>query len=347
MSRDAYTGAEVDSVQPEDFLDQYSGHVGTFYDAAFFRLTDASGTDDITATLSPDFDAGGLKSGMRFSFVSPAANTGPVTLSINGGTPIDVLDARGVALPQDAFSAGLMLHVEYDGSDFRLTSALGVDTGALFGHWVFESSDTWEKPDGLADGRAVMLEAWGAGAGGGSDSGGGGGGYAWRTVRAEELPSSLSVTVAPGASAGTHGGNTTLGSLLTAYGGQAGSGDNGGRGAGSHESGADGGYIGGGDGGTPFEAPDIDAQPPEAAQDRYAGGGGASSGTSPAEVRNGARAVWGGGGGGGGTSGDPGNGGPSIHGGNGGNHGQAGQPRGGGGGRDAPGGRGEARITLL
>ena len=339
MSRETFTGASAASVAPDVFLDQYSGHIGTLYNAANFRLTEVSGVDDITATLAPDFDAGGLVDGMKFSFLCAGANTGPVRLGINGEPLFDVLDAAGVALPPGALSAGLLVQTEFRGGAFRITSPGGVDAGAVYAHWVFEESDTWTPPDGLPDDRLVLVEAWGGGGGGSSDSGGsraagGGAAYMRGLFRAVLLPSSISITVGAGGALNTVGGDTTFGSLLTAYGGGRGASSQGGGGAGSHEPGGiiSAGAIGGGDGAADdffgFDATTI------------WGGGGGSRASGDA---NGGRAVYGGGGGASGS----GSGGQSIYGGNGGNPGQAGQVPGGGGGSQAPGARGECRITLI
>ena len=337
MSRETFTGASAASVAPDAFLDQYAGHIGTLYNAANFRLTEVSGVDDITATLAPDFDAGGLIDGMKFSFLCAGANTGPVRLGINGEPLFDVLDAAGVALPPGALSAGLLVQTEFRGGAFRVTSPGGVDSGAVYAHWVFEESDTWTPPDGLPDDRLVMVEAWGGGGGGDSLSGGAGGGggaYMRGLFRAVLLPSSVSITIGQGGGVGSPasaGGNTTFGALLTAYGGGGGGvfdfgegavAATGGTGGGSHEAGgiASGGEVGGGES---FGA----------ARTLWGGGGG-----------GGGRAVYGGAGG---ATGNSGTGGQSIYGGNGGNSGSAGQVPGGGGGRNAPGARGECRITLI
>lgn len=337
MSRDAYTSADVSTVAPGDFLDQYAGHIKKFYDASCLRLTGVTGTDDIEATATPDFDTDGLVAGMRFVFVAGAGNTGPVTLAINGGSQVDVLDAEGIALPSGRFSAGMVVQVYYDGADFRVISSGGTSSGALHGWWVFEASGAWTKPDWLSDDAPLTVEAWGAGGGGStgaSGGGGGGGAYMRHTFRGEDVPSSVTVTIGAGGAAGSTGGtggNTTFGALLTAYGGGPGTSVLGGGGAGSHDagtSGADGGgYLGGGRGGF---VSDTTAQAAGDASSLWAGGGGALA------ALNGGRAVYGGAGGGGPT----GDGGVSIWGGNGGDAGVAGTVPSGGGGHNAPGANG-------
>ena len=73
MTRDAYSSADVSTVAPGDFLDEYSGHIKQFYDAAAFPLTGVAGVNDLTATLSPALDGDGLVTGMRVSVSAPAA----------------------------------------------------------------------------------------------------------------------------------------------------------------------------------------------------------------------------------------------------------------------------------
>ena len=111
-------------------------------------------------------------------------------------------------------------------------------TAAVFTE--FTSSGTYTKDPGAS---FIMVEAWGAGGGGGSGQynatrsaghGGGGGAYTMRVFKASDVPSSVAVAIGAGGaggparttagsgSYGSPGGNTTFGSLLTAYGGTGG-----------------------------------------------------------------------------------------------------------------------------
>jgi hypothetical protein len=212
---------------------------------------------------------------------------------------------------------------------------------------VFNASGTWTKPVG---GNRVLVQAWGAG-GGGTDgdsgvetgSGGGGGAYVERWFLISELGSTETVTVGLGGAAAqgggdaSVGGNTTFGSLLTAYGG-GGAGFN--VGAGTSGGGGGAGTLGvgqtitsdtGGTGGIPAAA----AAGADSSFGAGGGGGGSSGGV-------GGSSLYGGGGGGGssqaggssfyGGGGGGFTGGTSVFGGAGGGNGANGTAPGGGGG---------------
>lgn len=198
---------------------------------------------------------------------------------------------------------------------------------------------TWTKPSGLPTNAMVFVQMWGGGGGGGGaggdgttgSGGGGGGAYVEAWFRASELGSTVSLNVAGGGNGGSSGangsvgGNSTFGTLLTAYGGGGGlSGSTGGGGGGALSAGS------GATGGNPA--------PSSSSSD---GGGSGGAGTS---LRGGA------GGGNGAASGLSGTaGGASRHGGGGGAGGcGAGQSTTNAGGASAfagAGGRGGAGTT--
>jgi hypothetical protein len=239
---------------------------------------------------------------------------------------------------------------------------------------TFTSSGTWTKPVGL---KFITVKAWGGGGSGGrADSGGygggggGGGGYAEKTIMADDLGTTETVTIGNGGAAtasvgnGNVGGNTTFGSLLTAYGGGAGGGVNsssgaGGGGGGSMQVGTDAsGTTAGTGGATPSAAAETDNSTGGGGggtgggsniggRSYLGGGGGGAGGTSGSGT--GGSVIKGGGGGGGckGSSGTGSDGGTSVEGGAGGRGGSQGagvagsQPGGGGGGNyNATGGAG-------
>lgn len=188
----------------------------------------------------------------------------------------------------------------------------------------FASSGTYTKPTGAV---GVLVLAWGGGAGGasGNNTGGsGGGGFNWRIFDAADVGATETVTIGAGGAATVAGGDTTFGTLLTAYGGAPGIGTRGGGGGGGAGAGSagNGGGPGGGAVGSAADGEDNDG---------WGGGGGGGDG---ANFRGG-DSGYGGGGGGGSTS--TGRGGNSMYGGGG-----SGGEAGGAGGTSVFGGNGGA-----
>jgi hypothetical protein len=204
---------------------------------------------------------------------------------------------------------------------------------------TYLTSTTWTKPAGA---RIVIVEAWGGGAGGKlgtQPGGGGGGGYAEIIIPADDLGSSVAITIGAGGVAGGasggNGGDTTFGAFVTGPGGVASAGSSGGDSGGGQK---------GGDSDSGFKA----------GNGGYSGGGGGAIGGS------GGNAIKGGGGGAGGGNNNP-AGGTSVYGGNGGagagSEGTAGSgavPGGGGGSAGSgetatsgAGGAGQITITVI
>ncbi len=112
---------------------------------------------------------------------------------------------------------------------FRVNaSATGVElaVGVAQGYEQFLTSGTWTKP---IDATWVFVEVIGGGGGGAAYAaagqlllGGLGGDVVFRILRAADLPPAVSVTVGAGAAAGSDGGTSSFGSLITATGGKAG-----------------------------------------------------------------------------------------------------------------------------
>lgn len=252
----------------------------------------------------------------------------------------------------------------------KLMTALRVSQALAVGgtnRQTFISSGTWTAPAGYSAESEVTVEMWGGGGGGGRrnstiSGGGGGGSYAKASFRLGDLGATVAVTVGTGgagatSSNGVAGGNSTFGSLLTAFGGGSGTSGVGGGGAGGGGVGANGsaggagGSLGGGAGST-ASGGGVDGVFPQA------GGGG---GNGAATVFKGGNSLYGGAGGGGSTGSTSFAGGTSVFGGNGGasastnaGSGTNGSiPGGGGGGGGAnggtvggDGGRGEVRVIV-
>lgn len=220
---------------------------------------------------------------------------------------------------------------------------------------TFLNSGTYTKPTGL---KKVFVQAWGGGASGASSTGqnaggGGGGGYFERWIEASAIDATEVVTIGNGGggvtgnTGGTAGGNTTFGSLVTAYGGVGGSSS-----AGS-TSGGSGGDIQ--SGGSVFRG--LGASAAAGGIGALWGGGGGGGVNDATTGFGGGNALYGGAGGGGScveTANSHGVGGTSVYGGNGGDAnattGVAGSVPGGGGGgagngTSGAGGKGKIVVT--
>ena len=196
----------------EGFGNEYARHVKTLYDASVLPLTGTAGTANaVTTTLAPVFDAEGLKERMKFTIVWAATNTGPVTLSVNGGAAKAVVDNAGNALAAGSLTAGLMSLLEYVGGSFRVHAPLVVGGGAKTDYQEFTASGTWTKPAGLSASALLIVQLWaggGGGTGGATGQGGGGGGYAQLVVPASAVPASVAVTIGSGGAINTSGSIT-------------------------------------------------------------------------------------------------------------------------------------------
>lgn len=319
-------------------------------------------TGDADRTL--DISAGSVTISAFGATVVDDADASAVrtTLGLVIGTNVQAYDATLTSLAAVSGVAGDILYASgadawarlAKGSDGQiLTLASGVPSWATVTSTApnvqaFTSSDTWTKPSSLSANSLVLLQAWGAGgsggrAGSGDGAGGGGGGaYSYRWCLLSQLGSTETVTIGAGGTAvtadntaGNAGGNTTIGSLLTAYGGGGGGGTNtlppGGGGGGVFSAGATGGSDAlGATGGAPLGGTGTGTSGAAGGASTFGGGGGGdpNSGTGGA---GGASVDGGGGGGGGSSNGSGGAGGASIRGGG-----------GGGGGGDTAGGSGGA-----
>jgi hypothetical protein len=367
--RTTFSNLSTPPLAGTSFLAEYAERLKSLFDASAFPLTNVAGTGNaVTADLDPPLDAGGLVNGMKFTLTWAASNTGAVTLAINGGTAVPVVDADNAALSASTLVAGRRSLIEYISGSFRiLSSAGGGAAGAGPAYQAFTASGTWTKPSGYDPDTQVLVELWAAGGAGGRGAsgngnpggGGGGGGYVAKLYRIADLPSSVSIAIGAGGTPGGaqntdggNGGNSTFGSLMTAYGGSGGgsvtgSGGVAGGGGGTIAAGVLGGSGRGGGG--PSGSGILGNND---ATGLWGGGGGKTSTTAG----SGGHATYGGGGGGAASAGT---GGASAFGGRGGNGAASNvvpesgfAPAGGGAGSigtatSGAGARGECRVTIF
>lgn len=338
-TRTTYNSGTAGAVTGDDFMDQYDAHVERLYNASILRLTSIAGTADaVTAVVDPVLEAG-LVAGMSFWFDAIADNTGAMTMVIGSEASVDIVDADGAGLETDAVLNGTSYLLYYDGADLRIVSqsSTTTDRTALFTRVVFSASGTSTKPTGFPDDGQLTIEVWAGGGGGhSSNTGGGGGAYNKFVGRGADHSTTETVTVGAGGAIGVAGGNSSVGSLVAAFGGGAGGSNGGGGGGGQISAGGNGGSLSGGAGGSP-DGGSGSYNPSGSAGNGYPalfGGGGGS-------YNKGGDSLYGGAGGGGGVTG-----GVSVYGGNGGVFGGGVIP-GGGGGRGGAGARGQIIITWL
>lgn len=252
---EAFTGAVAETVfdTTKNRLVNHNGSVvggfpvPNFVDLQNGAFTCADGVGTNTITLALEKAPTAYAEYQSFTFKPQNNNTGATTLNVNslGAKDIKKDDGTGtlVALEADDLKANIPVNVVYDGTQF--IAQLGGGSPNVY-IAEFTSSGTFTKPAGY---DYFIVELWGAGGGGGkstasSGCGGGGGGYSFKRFEYADIGTSETVTIGAGgakkttqANGGT-GGESTFGSLLTAYGGSGGRYNaNGGAGGGSGLSG--------------------------------------------------------------------------------------------------------------
>lgn len=344
-------------VTGDAYMDAVQAKVARLSQGINIQLSGIGGTaNNITATLDPA-PSTGLANGMLFVLPVSVANTGAVTLAINGGAAANVVDLLGSALTSGRFPAGSRQLLTYSDGAFIAIGDSRIVTNIL-DYQAFTTSGTWTKPVGTPGNAWVFVEGWGGGGGGRTNSGtngggGGGGGYRSQMWRASQLPSSASVIVGAGGGVGSNGTNSSFGSLMQFNAGNTGSDAGSGTVGGSGGAGNGGG--GGGGGGFANATGGASAFNNGGGSDAGGGGGGGystvSAGTGSASANGGSSYFGGGGGAGLATTAGSGtataNGGTSVMAGAGGARGQAGFTPAGGGGRGAAGARGEVRVWVV
>ena len=153
---------------------------------------------------------------------------GNASITIANSWNVSIVSGGAERLKIDT-SGRVQIHGTLTVGTANITATIGVNVQ------TFNASGTWTKPPDYAAGSRVHVQAWGAGGSGsrnstaGSNAGGGGGGYNDRWLNLSQLGSTETVIVGLGGAArsttnqdGASGGNTSLGSLVFAYGGAGG-----------------------------------------------------------------------------------------------------------------------------
>lgn len=86
-----------------------------------------SGTDTITATVTPSLTAYAV--GQTFKFIAAATNTGAVTINISALGAKSIVKNGSTALSAGELVSGAMYQIVYDGTNFQLIGAGGVTAG--------------------------------------------------------------------------------------------------------------------------------------------------------------------------------------------------------------------------
>jgi len=98
--------------------------VSQVQDGGYVALSFVSGTDTITATCAPAITA--YAAGQSFKFTAAGANTGAVTLNINSLGAKAVTKEGTTPLAAGDIASGAVVWVDYDGTQFQLTSGRSV-----------------------------------------------------------------------------------------------------------------------------------------------------------------------------------------------------------------------------
>ena len=121
-------------------------------DSSLITLTSVSGTNTITASLT-GLTAYGV--GKTFRFVSAGANTGAVTININGLGAKAITKDGSTALSAGDIPTGAVVQITYDGTQFQLVSGAG--GGAKAGGVFYENSTTLTSNYTITSGKNAMM----------------------------------------------------------------------------------------------------------------------------------------------------------------------------------------------
>jgi hypothetical protein len=189
---------------------------------------DAGSTDSYAITVS---GVSAYVTGQTFKFKANTANTGACTLNVSALGAKTIKKDVTTDLATGDILANQIVTVIYDGTNMQMVSApSGIVIVPATNVQTFTSSGTYTKPAGTP--LKVFVQAWGGGGSGGKGNysgGGGGGAYVEYLFDVATVGATETVTIGDGGAAksttadGDVGGNSTFGSLLTAYGGGGGS----------------------------------------------------------------------------------------------------------------------------
>lgn len=102
-------------------------------------LTSVTGTNTISASASASVAA--YKAGQVFNFIAAGANTGAVTVNINGLGAKNLLKSGTLALDAGDIAANQVITIIYDGTQFQIASGSG-GGGAKAGGVIYENGQT-------------------------------------------------------------------------------------------------------------------------------------------------------------------------------------------------------------
>jgi len=185
----------------------------------------AAGTANaLTASLTPALEA--YTPGLVLHILTSATNTGTATITINDLPPVAIKRLGGAALQSGDLPANTPVALVYDGTSFQVAAIPASLRGGQ--SWSEPGTYPWIVPDGV---YWINARIWGAGGGGGGSStagnpsagsAGAGGGYAegWVPVTPGQLlPITVGAGGAGGGMQGGTGGTTSVGTLMSATGG--------------------------------------------------------------------------------------------------------------------------------
>lgn len=129
-SMNSPAGGENVFPDQDDYERQQFANDAILRDGAHQWLTGVSGTNTVTGSTAAASAVSAYAAGQAFRFVAAGANTGAVTLNVNGLGAKAVTKRGATALAADDIAAGSVVTVVYDGTQFQmLDPADAVQTG--------------------------------------------------------------------------------------------------------------------------------------------------------------------------------------------------------------------------